>query len=252
MHAGCFVPARIWHPPQAHAQAGWQHKACALASAHDTWAACGVDMQICTWHRLNMKADDCMWQAGLSPAYVMAAEPADAAAGRPRSLLCGIRRLRPGVYAGPQPHVAVCNAASLRDLQQTSKVFSFPNKICQAPESNQKAHFADIALPHACIGWCHGRAQQSAGSADTCNDLFGVQGSEPHLLEVYPLACRDLKPENLLIDAKGYVKMADFGFAKKIAPGCKSQTLCGTPEYLAPELVAQAGHTRSVDWCARD
>ena len=45
--------------------------------------------------------------------------------------------------------------------------------------------------------------------------------------------------------------MADFGFAKKIAPGCKSQTLCGTPEYLAPELVAQAGHTRSVDWCAR-
>lgn len=44
--------------------------------------------------------------------------------------------------------------------------------------------------------------------------------------------------------------MADFGFAKKLAPGSKSQTLCGTPEYLAPELVAQAGHTRSVDWRA--
>ena len=58
----------------------------------------------------------------------------------------------------------------------------------------------------------------------------------------------DLKPENLLIDATGYVKMADFGFAKKLPPGQKTGTLCGTPEYLAPELVTQAGHTRAVDW----
>jgi serine/threonine protein kinase len=44
--------------------------------------------------------------------------------------------------------------------------------------------------------------------------------------------------------------MADFGFAKKLAPGQKTYTLCGTPEYLAPELVSQTGHTGSVDWCA--
>ncbi|CAL8467781.1 g7319 [Coccomyxa elongata] len=64
------------------------------------------------------------------------------------------------------------------------------------------------------------------------------------------LMWRDLKPENLLIETTGYVKMADFGFAKRLPQGQKSNTLCGTPEYLAPELVTQAGHTRAVDWWA--
>ncbi len=44
--------------------------------------------------------------------------------------------------------------------------------------------------------------------------------------------------------------MADFGFAKRLAPGVKTFTLCGTPEYLAPELVTQTGHARPVDWLA--
>ncbi len=71
------------------------------------------------------------------------------------------------------------------------------------------------------------------------------------------IAYRDLKPENILIDSNGYVKIIDFGFAKKI-PGVgpdgvhhdKTYTLCGTPEYLAPEIVMSKGYDKGVDYWA--
>lgn len=63
------------------------------------------------------------------------------------------------------------------------------------------------------------------------------------------VAYRDLKPENILIDAEGHLKLVDFGFAKKLN-GRQTWTLCGTPEYLAPETIRNTGHGNAVDWWA--
>lgn len=61
---------------------------------------------------------------------------------------------------------------------------------------------------------------------------------------------RDLKLENILIDEDGYIKIIDYGLAKMLSDDQETTSFCGTPEYLAPEMVNQSGHDKSVDWWA--
>jgi len=61
---------------------------------------------------------------------------------------------------------------------------------------------------------------------------------------------RDFKPENVMIDEDGYPILVDFGFAKHVAEGDKTFTFCGTPNYVAPEIIKLSGHDRNVDYWA--
>ncbi|KAJ8398092.1 hypothetical protein AAFF_G00431690 [Aldrovandia affinis] len=105
-------------------------------------------------------------------------------------------------------------------------------------------------LLEACLGGEIWSLLRDRGSFDenTAKFCVGCVAEAFDYLHCNGVIYRDLKPENLMLDAEGYIKLVDFGFAKKIGCGQKTWTFCGTPEYVAPEVILNKGHDFSVDF----
>lgn len=93
-----------------------------------------------------------------------------------------------------------------------------------------------MLFPYVCGGELFSYLR-SAGRFNSHTSLFySVEiVSALEYLHSLSIVYRDLKPENLLLDRDGHIKITDFGFAKKVSD--RTWTLCGTPEYLAPEII---------------
>ena len=89
-----------------------------------------------------------------------------------------------------------------------------------------------------------GRFKEDAARFYASNILLAL-----HHLHSQNILYRDLKPENVLVSHDGYVKIADFGLSKENIYGHNdAKSICGTAEYLAPEIILGQGHSHNVDW----
>uniref|UniRef100_A0A2I3GL67 Protein kinase domain-containing protein n=1 Tax=Nomascus leucogenys TaxID=61853 RepID=A0A2I3GL67_NOMLE len=142
------------------------------------------------------------------------------------------------------------------------KVMSIPDVICLKQEQhvhNEKSVLKEVSHPFLIrLFWTwhyvpggelfsylrnRGRFSSTTGLFYSAEIICAIE-----YLHYKEIVYRDLKPENILLDRDGHIKLTDFGFAKKLVD--RTWTVCGTPEYLAPEVIQSKGHGRAVDWWA--
>eukprot|EP00913_Durusdinium_trenchii_P028895 g27092.t1 len=113
----------------------------------------------------------------------------------------------------------------------------------------QDDHFVYIIMECISGGELFTHLRRARKFSDEQSKFYGLQTAAAFAhIHGKNIIHRDLKPENILLCPNGYSKLTDFGFAKIVEPGTRTYTLCGTPEYIAPEVLLNKGHGKPVDW----
>jgi len=86
-----------------------------------------------------------------------------------------------------------------------------------------------------------GKFEEESVRFYTAEIVLGLQYLHEELNTIY----RDLKPENILLDASGHIKLTDFGLSKGATTAL---TICGTPQYMAPEVIKAEEYDKTIDW----
>lgn len=170
-----------------------------------------------------------------------------------------VQHVRPGDGAVRSFALKCLKKRHIVDTRQEEHVFSERTImlscrspfICRLYRTYRDAKYVYMLL-EACMGGEVWTILRDRGYFDDACAQF-VIGSVLQAFEYLHqlgIVYRDLKPENLMLDERGYVKLVDFGFSKYIGYSGKTWTFCGTPEYVAPEIILNKGHDRAVDYWA--
>lgn len=112
------------------------------------------------------------------------------------------------------------------------------------PRQRNAGHFSSSNRHRHCCHYAEGPRESHALTSRTRPGQI-VLAAE--FLHASGMVHRNVKPENVLVNVNGYVRLANFGAAKQLGRGGRAYTLCGTPDYMAPEVVTYKGYGLAVD-----
>ncbi|CAG7785465.1 unnamed protein product [Allacma fusca] len=164
-----------------------------------------------------------------------------------------IREKDTGDYAALKI-MALTDVIRLKQVDHVKNEKSILQQVRHPFIVNMKWHHKDefniyMLFDYVCGGELFSYLRSAGHFSSSTSSFYAAEiVSALEYLHAKHIVYRDLKPENLLLDKEGHLKITDFGFAKKLSD--RTWTLCGTPEYLAPEIIQSKGHNKAVDWWA--